>query len=119
MNQNKNNCVLYFYLPFFRSYTYSIPLFLSVFHSFNWHQSAGSRCKHLTVLDKRFREKNTKSIWLKQLHLLLHLNKTTMVMEATASMATIDHQSLMVKILNIGRTDLKVTFFVKMVTYGI
>src|SRR3954467_6670213 len=94
------------------------PPFLSVFLSFNWHQSAGSRCKHLTVLDKRFREKNTKSIWLKQLHLLLHLNKTTMVMEAIASMAIIDHQFLLVKTLSNGKIDSKVTFFVKMVTYG-
>src|SRR3954471_9154288 len=92
------------------------PPVLSVFHSFNWYQSIGSRCKHLTVLDKRFSEKNTKSKWLKQVHLLILLNKTTMVtMEVVASMVIIDHQSLMVKTLSIGRIDLKVSFFVKMV----
>src|SRR3954466_8485296 len=76
------------------------------------------RCKHLTVSRKDpGREKRFSKRWLvKNSHLHLALLSNTMEM---VTMVTLDHQYLMVKTLNTGKTNWKVTFLVYMVKFGI
>src|SRR3954468_20236473 len=76
------------------------------------------RCKHLTVFRKDSgREKRFSKRWLvmnTHLHLALLSNTTEMV-----TIVILDHQYLMVKTLNTGKINWKVTFLVWMMIYGI